>query len=289
VAESYTGVRVVEVRPELIDQLYKEKHIDIDFDQRRKFYQNEYVVLKDITGASQSALTRVTGSRLSLLKLDKDLCISGVKPRNKEQWMAFDALLDESIKVVVLTGTAGSGKTLASTACAFHHLEKKHYKRVVFTRIMTQVGKHDLGILPGDVDEKFNPYLKNYMCNFELLFDKKKSSIDDILQQYDVEFLPFQLIRGASFINTLLIADECQTLDVLEMLTLGTRMSEGSKIVILGDLKQRDEKIAREKTGIFRFVNSEQAKQSSIVASIELIKSERGETASLFASIFEEQ
>lgn len=284
-SDMYTGVKVLDVDKEIIDELYKNKEIDI-WDNRHNWYQNMYVVLKDASGTSSSALAKVRGARLTLLP--KDLSAGNIRPRNKEQIFALDALLDPSIKVVVLTGRAGSGKTLLTLAAGIHGIESKTYKKLLLTRIMTQVGKQELGILPGELDEKFYPYLRNYMCNLDLILGDRKGNIDDLIERYAAEFLPFQLIRGASFHDSFIIADECQTLDYHEMLTLGTRVAEGSKLIILGDLKQRDTKIKTEATGIYKFVNSDFAKESPFVASIQLLKSERSAVATLFADIFEE-
>lgn len=285
----YTGVCVVSVCAELISEIYKEKSISTTFDQRIIFSQNEYIILKDQVpkeqGGNASALTKVCGDRLYLLsKFDKP--ISGVKPKNKEQQFAFNALLDTQIPVVALTGSAGTGKTLLTLAAALHQVDKGEYEKIILTKPMSWVGKHSLGALPGDVNEKFNPYLENYMCNIEHLLSGSKRSIPDMIQQYNFEFVPLQLIRGASWHNAFVIADEVQTLDYHEMVTLGTRLGEGSKLVIMADLGQRDEKITREKTGIHKFVNSKLARNSSLVSSIELIKCERSPVAELFANIF---
>lgn len=178
--------------------------------------------------------------------------------------------------------------TLLSLGAAVQGIETKLFKRLILSRIMTQVGQQELGILPGELNDKFRPYLLNYMCNLELIIGAHKDNMDDLADRYNAEFMPFQLIRGASFHNSFVLIDEAQTLGHHEMLTLGTRIGMGSKLVVLGDLKQRDTKIAKDKTGIFKFVNSDLAKESPLVASIELLKSERSAVATLFADIFEE-
>jgi PhoH-like ATPase len=283
-SNNYTGVKVLEVSWEKIELLYKEKSIPL-WDQRYNWYQNLYVVLKDETGTSKSALARVKGDRLILIN-GSDYSISGLKARNKEQRMALDMLMDDSIKVCMMTGRAGSGKTILALASAMQQFENNHYKKIILTRPMSWVGKHGLGALPGDSSEKFYPYLQNYMNNIEFLL-KGKKNVDDLIRQYKMEFIPIQLIRGASWHDAFILADECQTFDYHEMVSLGTRVAEGSKIVIMGDLSQRDEKITREKTGIYKFVNHELVKNSNFVASIELLKSERSCVADLFANVFE--
>lgn len=283
---SFTGVRVVETRPELIDQLYQARFITTDFDNRYKFFPNEYVVVKDFTGGQQSAITRVMNNRLILLKDQKKYEASNVTPRNKEQWMALDSLLDETVKICVLTGRAGSGKTLLTLAAALHQFDKKKYDKIILTRPMSWVGKHGLGALPGDVDEKFGPYLENYMCNIEHMLNSRRS-VSDLIAHYNMQFIPLQLIRGASWPNAFIIADEVQVLGYDEMVALGTRVGEGSKIVVMGDLGQRDEAIAREKTGLHKIINDNRMKESPIVSAIELLKCERSIVASLFADCFE--
>lgn len=282
----YPGIRVHNVKKELIDKLYTEKEIEV-WDNRYNWYENLYVVVKDETGSQSSALAKVVGNKLKLLAVDRSLSISGITPRNKEQCFAMDALLTDGIQVVVLTGKAGTGKTILTLAAALHAMDQRKYDRIILTRPMSWVGKHALGALPGDIEDKFGPYLENYMCNLQYMMGGNKERVKDLIAQYHMEFLPLQLIRGASWPNSFIIADEVQTLDYHEMTTLGTRVGEGSKIVIMGDMAQRDEKIAKDKTGIFKFVNHMKAKESPFVASIELIKSERGRVSELFAEVFE--
>jgi len=286
--DMFTGVRVHQVSKEIIDFLYKNKEIEI-WDNRYNWYQNLYVVLKDETGTSSSALARVKKNKIVLL--DKDIKAGSLCPRNKEQRMAIDALMDDSVKVVVLTGRAGTGKTIMTLAAAINKIESRSYNKIILTKPMSQVTKYDIGALPGDVNDKFKPYLDNYFGNLEFMFGDTgidgKQKAQSILEQYRVEFVPLQLIRGCSWHNAFILADECQTLDHHEMVTLGTRVGEGSKIVIMGDLAQRDEKISKESTGIYKFINDEKATNSEFVASIELLKSERGEVSALFGDIFE--
>jgi len=284
--DSYTGVKVITTKKEIIDELYKKKKIEC-WDKRYGWHENLYVVMKDETGSSASALAKVNGGDLHLLKSSEEFSASGIKPKNKEQVMALDALLDDDINVVTLTGKAGTGKTILTLAAAVEKVQQKKYNRILLTRPMSWVGRHGLGALPGDVEEKFGPYLENYMCNLEFMMGGSRGKVKDMIDQCKMEFIPLQLIRGASWAHCFIIADEVQTLDHHEMVTLGTRVGEGSKIVIMGDLAQRDEKIARDKTGIHKLVNNDLAKASPFVASIDLLKSERSKVAEMFADIFE--
>lgn len=288
--ELYTGVREVQMRPEVIDHLYKEKFLEIDvenriFDRRLTFKnQNEYILLQSLH-TNQSAITRVKEDRLVLVN-GKDPRISGVIPRNLRQRVTLDALMDDSIQVVVLFGRAGTGKTLLTLAAALSKMEEGRYRRLILSRPMSQLGKRQLGILPGEIDEKFGPYLDNYMDNIEHLLNGRYKSTRDLISQYRMDFKPLQLIQGSSWAGAIAIVDESQVLDYEEMAMLGTRVGEGSKIIIMGDLGQRVEKIAPEKTGMYKLVNDRRFQESAITASIELTKCERGPVAEIFAEIF---
>lgn len=179
--------------------------------------------------------------------------------------------------------------TLLTIATALQKIEEKKYDRIIITRPMSQVGKYELGALPGDINEKFGPYLENYVSNIQQLTGNNKRSAQDVIQMYKMEAMPMQLIRGASWVRAFIIADEVQVLDHHEMLTLGTRVGEGSKLVVMGDLNQRDEDIDRTDTGLHKIINSERMKKSPLTSHIELIKSERSELAALFADTFEEK
>ena len=277
----YTGVSVLEVSKDLIEKLLKEKEVDC----WQRFNQNEYLVIKDVGGEIKSVLAKAKKDKIRLLKPDLKAC--NIIPRNKEQVFALDALLDDDIGVVVLSGRAGSGKTLLSLAAAIQKIEEKKYRKIIMSRPQSQVGRYDLGTLPGEVKDKIFPYLQGYSCNLDLLIGEHKDNLETFIEQYHADFVPIQLMRGASFMKSIVIIDESQILNEHEMLTIGTRIVDGSKLIILGDLKQRDEKISIEKTGMYNFVNSEKAKESDFVASIELIKSERGKISTLFADIFE--
>jgi len=285
----YTGVSVYDApSPDFMATLYKQKEIEMGY---TNFNENEYLVIKHQD--SQSALARYNQGKARLLDVKKLDKATAIKPRNKEQYFAMDALMDDTIKVVVLTGRAGTGKTLETLAAAVAKIEQHRYKKLILTKPSSQVGRRELGILPGDIQEKYLPFLINYMCNLELLFGESlqnptsKINVEYIFSKYNIEIVPMQLLRGASFNDALVIADEVQVLDHHEMLTLGTRISEGSKLVIMGDLNQRDENIAKERTGLFSFINNREVRDSNFTASVHMLKSERGEVSALFSSVFE--
>lgn len=283
-SDKFTGYRQFSVAGEVIDELHSKKSVDI-WDKRLQLFPNMYLELRDIVNDKHTVLARVLPDN-KIKKIDS-LTISGITARNREQVFALDALMDDSIPVVVLTGSAGTGKTLITLATAMELVGRHRYKKVIITRPMSEVGKYKLGSLPGDASEKFGPYLQNYTTNIEI-FGGNKWGLEDLIDQGRFEIIPIQLMRGASFNECLVIADEVQVLNYMDMLTIGTRVGENSKIVLLGDLNQRDENISREKTGIYKLINDKLSKESPLVAAIDLVQCERSKTARFFASVFEE-
>lgn len=286
--DEYTGVKIFELSHVFIDQIYASGRIDVP-DKRINWYPNQYIYLKaNDTSQVKGAITRVSkdGKDLELIR-EKEVSAFGLRPKNKEQVMAMSGLLDDNIKLCTLTGRAGTGKTICTIAAALQKIDEKIYDRIIITKPMSQVTGYDLGALPGGVDEKFGPYLENYVSNIQQLVGNKKGTAQDLIQMYKMQAMPMQLIRGASWVRTFIIADECQVLNHHEMLTLGTRVGEGSKLVVMGDLGQRDEDIAREDTGLHHIINSKRMKESPLTCHIELIKSERSPLSELFAETFE--
>jgi PhoH-like ATPase len=311
---NFTGVQVVEgVDATLVQTLFAKGTLlmeEIRSVLGDQTFPNSFAVLKSVGNAS--ALTRVSPDGQTLLLIRDHLQASGVKPRNKEQMMVLSTLLDDRIPVQIISGRAGTGKTLLALACAMQKVEDGVYNKIILTKPMSQVGQYDLGILPGTIEDKFAPFLINYATNVEQLLgghdlrreeEKKTKKVKadtltiqrtglqmvmaDFFRSYNVEMVPLQLLRGASFNRAFIIADEIQVLGHPEMLTLGTRVAEGSKLVLMGDLDQRDEKIKRTATGLHKTINDPKMKASSLVSFIELRKVERGPVAELFADVFE--
>lgn len=304
---SFSGVQVLsEVDPSIFAALYAQGQVPLATlsSMVLETYPNSFLVLK--AAEHQSALVRISPDGKEALLIRSDLNACGVKPRNKEQAMALSTLLDDRVPVQVLAGKAGTGKTLLTLAAAMQKVDEGKYNKIILTKPMSQVGQYDLGILPGTIEEKFAPFLINISSNIEQLLgtpdpgpgkrgrtkEEKpenglKGVMADFFQQYRVEMIPFQLLRGASFQKTFIIADEIQVLDYHAMLTLGTRVATGSKLVLMGDLDQRDEKIARAATGLHKVITDPKMLASGLVSYLELKKVERGPVAELFANVFE--
>lgn len=269
----------VDVDKETIDQLYKRNKLEAS-SIGIESYPNQYLTLVHL---QNRVPCRADKEGKILLPINRKQEASGIKPRkgNEEQLMALDALLDDNIPVVVLGGLAGTGKTILTLAAAIQKKGDGKYDRIILTKPMVPVG-HDIGFLPGDSNQKILPYLGNYSSNLEEIVGQE---VPDP-QMVGMQLVPIQFIRGVSWANKFVIADEIQSLTCHEMLTLGTRVAKGSKLVLMGDLSQRDTDIGIADTGLHTLVNSNLFRSSHLTAAVNLSKVERSPVTELFTEIF---
>ncbi len=155
---------------------------------------------------------------------------------NEEQKEAKRLILENQI--VIITGRAGSGKSLVGAITALDFLNKKMIDKILVTRSAIEVGK-SLGFLPGSLDEKFNPYMEALIENLYKCWDKAK--VDDLFTNKKIDALPVQFIRGKT-VDDILIVEEAQNLTKQEMLAIVTRLGKTGKIIINGDNEQQDTK-----------------------------------------------
>lgn len=153
---------------------------------------------------------------------------------NEEQKVAKEKILNNAI--TILSGKAGSGKTLLACQVALDLLFKKVIQKIVITR--PTVSKEEIGFLPGDLREKMEPWMQPIYANFYQLYNKEK--IDEILESGAIEIVPVAFMRGRTFLDTFVIVDEAQncTADQMEMIV--SRLGLRSKMVICGDTQQVD-------------------------------------------------
>ncbi len=272
----YSGWTILEAdNMSILDQLYKEGICETDL-QDDSLEENEYVM---VTCGTSSVLARYKeGSLYRLPSFDKK-GIQGVKPLNARQTFQMDACSApaEDIPCVIVKGAAGTGKTFIAEACGLEGLYNGDYDKIIITRSMVNPdGEGELGILPGDKKEKMDPYLKPFYDNLEQLIRNKEPYedieqinfiIDDFLTQGQIEIQPMSSIRGRTFTNSYIIIDEAQNTSAKQIETLITRLGDGSKIVILGDLNQIDtSKLSRYSNGLA--VGSERMRGSHLTAQI---------------------
>ncbi len=153
---------------------------------------------------------------------------------NEEQKQAKEKILNNAI--TILSGKAGSGKTLLACQVALDMLFKKEVKQIIITR--PTVSKEEIGFLPGDLREKMEPWMQPVYANFYQLYNKQK--IDEILEDGTVEIVPLAFMRGRTFLDSFIIVDEAQncTNEQMEMIT--SRLGIRSKMVVCGDTQQVD-------------------------------------------------
>lgn len=285
--DKHTGVSVIQATPTNIDKLYQERKLSVkELKTKKKFFPNQCLVLKQ-DGSKQSGLARVSPDGNTLYRIQAPTKVYGIESRNKEQAMLMSQLLDPNVNLNIVTGMAGSGKTICAMAVALHHLmELKTYKKLILTKPMDIVGRISLGAVPGDIKEKFEPYTINFKCNIEeLIGDSGYFYLQEMESKGVIKYLPIQLMRGASFKDSLIVADEVQVLDSHEMKTMCTRLGENSKLILMGDLTQRDRKIEMEDTGLYKLMQHEKILNSPICSSIELRKCERSALAQLMIEV----
>jgi PhoH-like ATPase len=169
----------------------------------------------------------------------------GIQPRTLEQAMAFYLLRHENTDMMVMTGPAGSGKTLLALAYALHAtMEEKRYNKIIVARSTTPLAE-DIGFLPGTEEEKMAPWLAAFDDNLEVLHgndEHSMSSIEYVKQKANIQFKSLNFMRGRSFNNALIIVDEAQGLTQFQLKSIVTRVGENSKIIVLGNLAQIDNK-----------------------------------------------
>jgi PhoH-like ATPase len=277
-SEIYSGQAEVEaISPSVINHFYDDGSIStdhIDFDLN----SNQYVTVKY---GNQSLIgVHRDGNVVPLINnLTKTI---GITPRNKEQKFAIDALTRDDVKLVSMTGLAGSGKTFLTLMAGMSGIQDKRYDRIVITRSLQTVGK-EIGFLPGDIDDKMSPWLSPILDNFRVAF-KDSTYFEMMRQKGQIEVSPLAFIRGRTFNNTFLIVDEAQNSTIHELKTIITRIGEGSKIVLLGDTDQIDTPYLDSlSNGLTVIV--EKFKKYDIAAHITLMKGERSELATLASQV----
>ena len=169
----------------------------------------------------------------------------GLKPRNFEQAMAFNLIQRDEIDMMVMTGPAGSGKTLIALAYGLHAtMEEKRFDKIIVARSTPPMAE-DIGFLPGTEEEKMAPWLAAFEDNLEVLHgtdENAMGTIEYIKERANIQFKSLNFMRGRSFNNAYIIIDEAQGLTQFQLKSIITRVGSNSKIVVLGNLAQIDNK-----------------------------------------------
>lgn len=199
----------------------------------------------------------------------------GLRPQNSEQTLALSLLKDTSIPLTVLSGVAGSGKTLLACAHAIERFSstKDKIHKIVIAKSMTPVGR-EIGFLKGDLHDKVMPWLGPFMDNF-INCGYEPYRIEKMIEDGDLEVTPITFIQGRSISNAVIIIDEVQNLDITVIKQIITRAASGSQIILLGDQTQTFEKVQSKSLDILL----EKSKSSHLVGAIHLLKTLRSPIA----------
>ena len=241
ISAMYQGWREVQVSSDTYDKFRNDKRIE----WRDSLKSNEFVLMK--TSDESEALLGRYFSQNSELRLipNRRYSVSGIKPLNIEQKMAFELLLDDSVPLITLVGQAGTGKTLLALAAGmFKVLDEARYNRLLVSRPVIPMGK-DIGYLPGDKDEKLSNWMQPIFDNLEYILgiNKKKDEergVDWFIKNNLIEVEALTYIRGRSLPEQFIIVDEAQNLSPHEIKTIVSRAGKNTRVVLTGDPYQID-------------------------------------------------
>ena len=272
-------------RDDLIEVLYNQGSISTE-EVKPNFIPeaNECFIFK---GSSSSALARYDVKSNRIYRIEKKPAY-GIKPRNAEQTFSLNILMNPEIKLVALTGKAGTGKTLLALAAAIE--QNRLYEQVLLARPIVALSNRDLGYLPGDADEKISPYMQPLYDNLAVIkhsFNPRSNEyqlIEDMQKEERLNITPLAYIRGRSLSNAFFIIDEAQNLTPHEIKTIITRAGEGTKMVFTGDLQQIDSPYLDMKSNGLAYMTDKMRNQD-IFAHINLVKGERSYLAELASNL----
>ena len=258
---------------------FRKKYPDI------KFLANDCFVLES---ERNSVLVRYNPFYEAIKKVEKGTPNYGIQARNTEQKFAMEILNDPDIKLIGVTGKAGTGKTLLALASALK--QAKSYKQILLARPIVSLANKDIGFLPGDEKAKVGPYMQPLFDNLNVIKGQfpansmEARNIDDMQKNNQLVIEALAFIRGRSLAETICIVDEAQNLTPHEIKTIITRTGEGTKMIFTGDIQQIDSPyLDMQSNGLAYMVDK--MKGQKIFAHVNLVKGERSELAELAADL----
>ena len=162
------------------------------------------------------------------------------KKLSDKQKLFNDIATDENTNIMFVSGPAGSTKTYMAVFSALRHLQKDENLDLLYVRTAIESADKGLGALPGTLEEKFNPYMAPLEDKLDEMLPKTTPIKDDLMQSGRIQAMPINFLRGASWINKIVVADESQNFTFKELVTLITRLGDNSKLFICGDIMQSD-------------------------------------------------
>jgi PhoH-like ATPase len=278
VDSGWSGMVELDVDETEMGALYGEEQIELDV--ARDLPCHTGLVLLSSRG---SALARVTPDKqVRLVRGDRD--VFGVHGRSAEQRIAVDLLLDPDVGIVSLGGRAGTGKSaLALCAGLEAVMERRQHRKVVVFRPLYAVGGQELGYLPGTEAEKMNPWAQAVFDTLGALVSQEV--LEEVIDRGMLEVLPLTHIRGRSLHDAFVIVDEAQSLERNVLLTVLSRIGQGSRVVLTHDVAQRDNLRVGRYDGVASVI--EALKGHPLFAHVTLTRSERSPIAALVTEMLE--
>jgi PhoH-like ATPase len=275
----WTGMAELELAASDLDRLYDDDVIDLD--EARDLPCHTGLVLVSERG---SGLGRVTPEkRVRLVRGDREAF--GIHGRSAEQRIALDVLLDPEVGIVSLGGRAGTGKSaLALCAGLESVLERRHHRKVVVFRPLFAVGGQELGYLPGTESEKMTPWGQAVFDTLSAVTTQEV--VEEVVDRGMLEVLPLTHIRGRSLHDAFVIVDEAQSLERNVLLTVLSRVGQGSRVVLTHDVAQRDNLRVGRHDGVVAVV--EKLKGHPLFAHVTLTRSERSPIAAMVTEMLED-
>ena len=304
----YDGWIELDADGELIDDLYEDKLLACERLEEmltvtapdgstylRELAPNQFVVFHDTVDESHTGLARRAGDTNHIVPVTGPRKpVSGILARNLQQTMAFDLLLDDQVKFVTLLGSAGTGKTLVALAAGMAKaLSEERYEKLLCARPIMPMGR-DIGYLPGDKDEKLTAWMQPIFDNLTYLMSTRgaphqsadshstEQRIEKLIADGTLVLEPLTYIRGRSIPHQFMIVDEAQNLTPHEVKTIASRVGEGTKLVLTGDIDQIDNPYLDQSSNGLSYA-VEKMKGLGIVGHVTLVRSERSELASVAA------
>ena len=274
----WTGLAEISLSGDDMQKLYEKEELRTTLVEEMP--RNTNLVVHSERG---SALARVVGPKnIELVRGDRDLF--GLHGRSAEQRLAIDMLQDQKLGIVSLGGRAGTGKSaLALCAGLDAVLEKRLHKKIMVFRPLYAVGGQNLGYLPGDADEKMNPWAQ---ATFDTLGSVVSDNVmEEIVERGLIEVLPLTHIRGRSLHDAFVIVDEAQSLERNVLLTVLSRIGQNSRVVLTHDVAQRDNLLVGRHDGIASVI--EALKGQNLFGHITLQRSERSDIAALVTDLLD--
>jgi PhoH-like ATPase len=306
----YSGYCTMQVPTDVIDALYQERQLSRDslaeYEARTpdgepirtdSLVPAQFVILADRDDPGHTGLARVLGNTGHLIPVTGPRKpVYGIMARNVQQTMALDLLLDDDVKLVTLIGPAGTGKTLLAIAAGMQKvLKEERLDKLLVARPIMPLGR-DIGYLPGDKDEKLSMWMQPIFDNVSYLLSTRSGGtgeaesksaeqrMDQLMATGKLVMEPLTYIRGRSIPHQFMIVDEAQNLSPHEVKTIVSRVGDGTKIVLCGDIGQIDNPyLDAASNGLAHAI--ERMKGQAIAGHVTLSKTERSELASLAAEV----